>query len=42
MVILFELVSLNKCFVTARLVTFMITEVFMDGFDMVPQGGNSL
>ena len=42
MVILFELVSLNKCLVTARLVTFMITEVFMDGFDMVPQSGNSL
>ena len=41
-ILLFELMSLNKCLVTARLVTFMITEVFMDGFDMVPQSGNSL
>ena len=33
---LFELMSLNKCFVTARLITFMITDIFVDGFNMVP------
>ena len=41
-ILLFELMSLNKCLVTARLITFMITEIFVDGFDMVPQSGNPL
>ena len=34
--------SLNKGFVTARFITLMFTEVFMDGFDVVPQSSNTL
>lgn len=36
--LLFQLVGLDKCFVTTRMITLVVTSVFMYGLDVVAEG----